>query len=1173
MDPVTAISLVSGIISFVTFAKDLVKGALKIHESQDGYSKENQNREFVADEMRRFGAILQPPGEPGLAGEDKGLASLAAKCHELAEDMAKMLDKTKAKDPTSRTQSVWATLKAKVNERDLMDFERRLDQCATQMHLQLTFFTSRNTAATLNRLIASASSNASALEKLTINANQLRQSVGTTNKELTEQLCQIMQLLGKAVDATIQRRILNSLCFEEMTRRFEMVEEAHLDTFKWMFDASAFVYDAPLKSLRSLFGEPGLDGDPDNSCNSDCDSEVESDDQENDEEGERDEKMEDENDKHEDRYEGNEKACSPAMVPRLESSYGGLTWQSIRARRSIRAKRAAGRGFIKWLSSSHGIFHISGKMGSGKSTMMRLLYEHPATKYELNRWAGTRIPVFANFFFWKPGSKLQKNLAGLLRALLHATLKTCQELIPEVMPEHWKQMQAQPWHNQSAVQISNKEIRDALVRLVQNPGIHNKYRFCFFIDGLDEYEGTIQEDQRHLVDFLLRWTKASRGNLKVCVSSREHNIFMNAFQADKRIRLHEFTEHDMELYTHDKLKHIPNAITREFLVREISSRARGIFLWVTLVVKTVREQLEHDATQDELTTLLGSIPDELDDLFKHLFLSISKVNARRACQVFTLLLTGMRHGIRLYLYGLSFLEEYEKNNRFAFLETAHKLEKARREAKVAHTRKQLNTWCKGLVEAVHRPEVRPTRNEYDLEYQVDFTHRSIYDFLELNTTMVDADWQATLRGFDAVDALSHISCATHKPTPTITPRLFPVGEIISMRLGNGLDRAPFEYLEHLANRYRYHDTFRYRPVDDCVISLVNVLHRDGVYTTVASRRFLPSEKVDVYNNSADEMSCSFGILLQAIREGHVGYLKWKIDNDPSSIDNPHEAVLLTNAFLDSTVNHELSHPTASSSILALLFNNNLISPDSVSFWAPGDSAHPSVSPSKSLINLELSVWQWYLFRITCCFAGLRAMFRHLPPFPAQQQFQIGKALEAFLDYGADPHFTLSVSAIQNVQRGSHGYSFQLGFEFGRKRVRVSVISSVLMGTKPGFFGRLPLNKDVRLTFQEWIETLEFPNQDRLISLLKKNKRLEEEQLAQEATRERITHDAPTSRNLASEGNKPFNTGMTDEPVKPNREGAVAAFTHISGLYAQVTLLASGILMALVVQLLWEKESR
>ena len=84
----------------------------------------------------------------------------------------------------------------------------------------------------------------------------------------------------------------------------------------------------------------------------------------------------------------------------------------------------------------------------------------------------------------------------------------------------------------------------------------------------------------------------------------------------------------MERYAHDKLNHITNSNTRESLIRGILSRAHGIFLWVALVVKTVREHAENDATEDELATLVSSIPDDLDHLFEHLFLSISKVNSK-----------------------------------------------------------------------------------------------------------------------------------------------------------------------------------------------------------------------------------------------------------------------------------------------------------------------------------------------------------------------------------------------------------------------------------------------------------------------------------------------------------------------------------------------------------------
>jgi hypothetical protein len=795
-------------------------------------------------------------------------------------------------------------------------------------------------------------------------------------------------------------------------------------------------------------------------------------------------------------------------------------------------------------------------------------------------YLGARVLVFANFFFWKPGSNLQKNLTGLLRALLHATLKTCPELIPVVMPECWKQIRAQPWQDQSVIQISNKAIRHALVRLIQNPDIQDRYRFCFFIDGLDEYEGTVQEDQRHMVDFTLRWTKASRGSLKLCVSSREQNIFMDAFQADKRIRLHEFTKYDMERYTHDKLKHIPDTNTRESLVRGILCRAHGIFLWVSLVVKTVREHAENNATEDELATLISSIPDDLDHLFEHLFLSISKVNSKRAFQVFTLLLSARKHNIRLYLYGLSFLEEYERNNRFAFLETPHTLKKSQGEAatKVARTRKQLNSWCKGLVDTVHRPEGHIGHLPgFDMEYQVDFTHRSLYDFLESSTAMMDNIWQPFLRGFDAVDALSQITWATHKPTLIICGRNFPVREIIAMRLGNGLDRAPFEYLERLAGAHRRHMSMvkesAIYPARHYIIVGVSVAYMDYVfYDMVASRRCAASKEPNDGDSFADTTSCSFGILLHAVWEGHFEYLKWKIENDLSSIvNNCDKAVLLICTFLESTVSVQPSHVEASAAVLALLFETNLASPESMSCWAPGDLACHPFSTTLELVNSELSIWHWYLFRLTFCFIGslseglsIQSETRmHAPGFritkrlSAQKRPHIGKALETFLEHGADPYLMLSVLVMETSMWGNTVYRFKLNFELGRERVRISMVTAGWMSKRPSSFGRFPLNQGLKLTFQQWIRVLELPNHDRLRSLLKRNKRREDERLAEESAKGRISYDTATSETLGSEGDKPPSVGAMDELVKPEKGGAVTRRAGNGGAYTRMSLLALG----------------
>lgn len=44
--------------------------------------------------------------------------------------------------------------------------------------------------------------------------------------------------------------------------------------------------------------------------------------------------------------------------------------------------------FNDWLLKGDGIFHVSGKLGSGKSTLMKFLCDDEATRTQLSTWAG-----------------------------------------------------------------------------------------------------------------------------------------------------------------------------------------------------------------------------------------------------------------------------------------------------------------------------------------------------------------------------------------------------------------------------------------------------------------------------------------------------------------------------------------------------------------------------------------------------------------------------------------------------------------------------------------------------------------------------------------------------------------------------------------------------------------
>lgn len=75
--------------------------------------------------------------------------------------------------------------------------------------------------------------------------------------------------------------------------------------------------------------------------------------------------------------------------------------------------------FRQWLREDSSMYWISGKAGSGKSTLMARIVKDKRTFEELDFWRnGDELEVLS-FFFWRAGSDLQKSIRGLLRSLLY----------------------------------------------------------------------------------------------------------------------------------------------------------------------------------------------------------------------------------------------------------------------------------------------------------------------------------------------------------------------------------------------------------------------------------------------------------------------------------------------------------------------------------------------------------------------------------------------------------------------------------------------------------------------------------------------------------------------------------------------------------------------------------
>ncbi|KAK3693303.1 hypothetical protein B0T22DRAFT_38122 [Podospora appendiculata] len=86
-------------------------------------------------------------------------------------------------------------------------------------------------------------------------------------------------------------------------------------------------------------------------------------------------------------------------------------------------------GLSQWLQRGQGIFWISGKPGSGKSTLMKFVHRDPRTTELLHRWKSSARQVRASFFFHHRGTATQKSFEGLLQGIISQILEAQPELL------------------------------------------------------------------------------------------------------------------------------------------------------------------------------------------------------------------------------------------------------------------------------------------------------------------------------------------------------------------------------------------------------------------------------------------------------------------------------------------------------------------------------------------------------------------------------------------------------------------------------------------------------------------------------------------------------------------------------------------------------------------------
>jgi NACHT domain len=400
--------------------------------------------------------------------------------------------------------------------------------------------------------------------------------------------------------------------------------------------------------------------------------------------------------------------------------------------------------FTKWLEGQSDLYWITGKAGSGKSTLMKYLYNNPLTLEHLQEWASPCSLLTAAFFFWNSGSKMQMSKMGLLQSLLFELLSKQPILIPIVLPERWEVYSlfgedTRPW--------SWPELVKALKLLIAQDFL----AICFFIDGLDEFDG----DHSELVELLHGISTSS--NVKICVSSRPWILFEDAFKSQPSLMLQDLTYPDIQLFVCTKFRENAGFIELEEreseyaskLLEDIAKKASGVFLWVNLVVTSLLNGLTNGDRVSDLQRRLDLLPPDLEDLFQRILASLDPFYLEHASQIFQINRAAI---VQPTLLCLSLADEEDEEYVFrSLVEPMSEKEKAYR---AKNMKRRLNSRCKGFLEvappltsgtrktsntnnsgsnnALAPEDFQPASTKYELDanLKVAYLHRTVKDFLD-----------------------------------------------------------------------------------------------------------------------------------------------------------------------------------------------------------------------------------------------------------------------------------------------------------------------------------------------------------------------------------------------------------------------------------------------------------
>ncbi|KAK0711719.1 hypothetical protein B0H67DRAFT_443548, partial [Lasiosphaeris hirsuta] len=365
---------------------------------------------------------------------------------------------------------------------------------------------------------------------------------------------------------------------------------------------------------------------------------------------------------------------------------------------------------------------------------MKFLSRHSAVRSGLEEWADGKKLIMVTMFFWNAESRLQRTAEGFYRTIIFQTLSQCPELVAGVFPT---ESPTKPTDLAIIAPFPVGELEEAFDRLVKLGGTQNDFRFCYLIDGLDEYDGDNQS-YRALAKQLVRWS--SLDGVKIICSARPYTVFRDAFRdAGTTLEFDELTRQDMFTFASRQfalhLTHSVPPICRDAClasVDRIVTRADGVFSWSSLVVRSLINGALDEDTVDKLEERLEECPDKIEDMFEKM---LSKVDhspsVRRWSNTIMYLAAYNPIQSALNALTLTWLDDaswFEDGNlgSFPFNQQPRPYTESEVVVKHAYARKLLHSLTQGLLEL---KEATCSDQIQYFRYSIGFFHRSVVDFL------------------------------------------------------------------------------------------------------------------------------------------------------------------------------------------------------------------------------------------------------------------------------------------------------------------------------------------------------------------------------------------------------------------------------------------------------------